>query len=60
MPLYVYECKKCGAQQEELQKLNDPAPDVCDACQAKGSLEKVLGVSNFQLKGGGWAKDGYA
>lgn len=62
MPLYVYKCSKCQAEVEEIQKMDDPAPDPCPHCQAKGSLEKTMGASNFALKPGGvgWAKNGYS
>ncbi len=59
MPLYTHRCTKCKAQVEELQKFDDPAPPECPQCKEKGTLERVMGLSNFQLKGGGWAKDGY-
>lgn len=59
MPLYTYFCQNCKAEIEEIQKFNDPAPETCPNCQATGTLERTLGVSNFQLKGSGWAKDGY-
>lgn len=59
MPVYVYECRECKKQLEELQKINDPAPEQCPACKALGSLERCMSPSNFQLVGSGWAKDGY-
>lgn len=42
--------------------MDDPPPQECPECQAKGTLEKVLGVSNFSLKPGGvgWANNGYS
>jgi putative FmdB family regulatory protein len=60
MPLYTYRCSKCKAEVEELQKFDDPPPPECPECKEKDSLERTLGVSNFQLKGSGWAKDGYS
>jgi len=60
MPLYVYECSACKKEIEELQKFDDPVPSTCPHCQAKGTLQRKLGVSNFQLKGGGWASEGYS
>jgi putative FmdB family regulatory protein len=56
----MYECRECRHELEELQRLNDPPPPKCPACGAEQSLEKRLGVSNFQLVGSGWAKDGYS
>lgn len=60
MPIYTYRCSKCKAEVEELQKYDDPAPEECPECGARDTLSRELGVSNFQLKGGGWAKDGYS
>jgi len=59
MPIYVYKCGECKEEVEEIQKVNDPPPEECPACQRKGTLSKTMGVSNFQLVGSGWAKDGY-
>ena len=59
MPIYEYVCKQCGKLTDVLQKLNDPAPDACPACGAKGPLEKVISRTSFVLKGGGWYSDLY-
>lgn len=59
MPIYTYRCQECKVEIEELQKISDPAPAVCPKCSTKDSLERTIGASNFQLKGSGWAKDGY-
>lgn len=59
MPVYVYECRECQKETEELQRLTDPPPETCPSCGRKNTLERRMGVSNFQLVGGGWAKDGY-
>jgi putative FmdB family regulatory protein len=59
MPLYTYRCSKCKSEIEELQKMGDAPPERCPECGAENTLERTMGVSNFQLKGGGWAKDGY-
>ena len=60
MPIYVYQCSACDARVEEIQKFTDPAPPKCEKCGKDGTLEKQMGKSNFELKGGGWAKDGYS
>ena len=62
MPIYVFKCSKCNEEFEEIQKMNDPAPEKCEKCEAKGTMEKQIGKSNFTLGEGGvgWAKDGYS
>ena len=60
MPVYVYECRECRGEVEEIQKLDDPPPLLCPSCKHEGTLERKMGVSNFQLVGSGWAKDGYS
>jgi len=59
MPIYTFRCLKCKAEIEELLKMDDPAPAACPKCKAKKSLERTMGLSSFQLKGGGWYEDGY-
>lgn len=60
MPIYIYKCSTCEAEEEILQKLEDPAPEACEECKAEGTMKRIFGVSNFQLVGDGWAKDGYS
>ena len=58
MPLFEYECKKCGIVFEVLQKSSDTALTVHDHCG--GSLEKLISTSAFQFKGTGWYVTDYA
>jgi len=51
MPIYVWQCKDCGHEQEVIQKLLDPVP-VCPTCRTP--MEKKLTVAGFRLKGDGW------
>lgn len=60
MPIYEYACSKCGKLNEVLQKVNDPTPERCDSCGAKGTLRKVVSRSSFVLRGGGWYSDLYS
>ncbi|MBH1988708.1 MAG: zinc ribbon domain-containing protein [Myxococcaceae bacterium] len=60
MPIYEFRCKYCHNQQEVLQKINDPAPKHCSACEKESGMEKVVSHTSFQLKGGGWYSEGYA
>lgn len=59
MPLYEYSCKKCGHEFTELQKFNDKPIKKCPSC-GKTSVEKMVSMTAFQLKGEGWYKDGYS
>ncbi|HMQ11517.1 MAG TPA: zinc ribbon domain-containing protein [Oligoflexia bacterium] len=59
MPLYDYQCLDCNKHFEVFCKVSDTADIKCAAC---GSLQvkKAVSAPSFQLKGGGWYKDGYA
>jgi putative FmdB family regulatory protein len=58
MPIYEYQCAKCGAHIEVIQKVGDPPPKRCSKC--KGKLEKRISRTSFQLKGSGWYKTDYS
>lgn len=58
MPIYEYECKKCGAVFEEFQSFSDPPVKKCRICK-KGKVEKLISLSSFQLTGTGWYSTDY-
>lgn len=58
MPVYEYECVDCGKSFEIQQKMADAPLTVCPECE--GMVKKLMSMSSFQLKGGGWYADGYA
>ncbi len=58
MPLYEYECKKCGSVFEVLQKVSDAALTVHDHCG--GKVQRLLSPPAFQFKGSGWYVTDYA
>jgi putative FmdB family regulatory protein len=58
MPIYEYECKKCKAHMEVLQKITDKPLAKCRKCG--GKLEKQWSTTSFQLKGTGWYATDYA
>ena len=60
MPIYEYECKKCKNTIEFIQKFSDPPMTDCEECGTKGSLEKLMSLGSFQLKGSGWYLTDYA
>ena len=57
MPIYEYECLSEGHRFEELQKVSDRPLSKCKVCG--GKVKKLISPTSFQLKGGGWFKDGY-
>ena len=59
MPVYEYQCKKCGREAEYQQRMSDPEKTVCEACGAE-ALERIISRTAFTLKGGGWYKDLYS
>ena len=58
MPLYEYECEKCGHRFEKIQKFSDPPLEVCPKCG--GALHKMQSAPAFQFKGTGWYVTDYA
>lgn len=60
MPLFEYKCSKCEELVEVLEGINDEPLEDCDKCGSFSSMEKIVSLSSFALKGGGWYKDGYS
>ena len=58
MPVYEYECKACEKVFEIQQKMADAPLTKCPECD--GPITKLMSMSSFQLKGGGWYADGYS
>ncbi len=58
MPIYEYECRKCKAHVEILQKITDTPLSKCSKCG--GRLEKQWSQAGFQFKGSGWYVTDYA
>jgi putative FmdB family regulatory protein len=52
MPIYEYQCQKCGTIEEALQKFSDKPLTKCRHCT--GKLHKLVSKSSFHLKGTGW------
>ncbi len=52
MPIYEYECTKCGKIEEIFQKFSDMPLVKCKHCS--GKLHKLISHSSFHLKGTGW------
>ncbi len=58
MPIYEYECEKCGHIHEKMQKISDKPLSKCPNCS--GALHKLISQSTFHLKGSGWYVTDYA
>ena len=58
MPIYEYECTKCGCLEEVYQKFSDKPLTKCKQCS--GKLHKLISQSSFHLKGTGWYVTDYA
>ena len=58
MPLYEYQCRKCGHRFERIQKFSDPEVKKCPECG--GKVERLLSAPAVQFKGSGWYVTDYA
>ncbi len=58
MPIYEYECQKCGKRFEKIQSFSDPAVKKCIHCG--NSVHKVISASAIRFKGTGWYVTDYA
>lgn len=57
MPIYEYDCPKCG-KFELIRKFSDPPVKKCPTC--KKAVKKLMSNTSFQLKGSGWYITDYA
>jgi putative FmdB family regulatory protein len=58
MPLYEYECEKCGEQFEVMQKFSDDPLTRHEQCG--GRVHRLLSAPALQFKGTGWYITDYA
>jgi putative FmdB family regulatory protein len=58
VPLYEYQCGKCGHRFEKIQKLADPPVKICPKCG--GKVKKLPSAPAIQFKGSGWYITDYA
>lgn len=58
MPIYEYQCQKCGTHIEKRQSISELPLTECEKCG--GKLEKQVSLSGFQFKGSGWYVTDYA
>src|SRR5258705_7108372 len=57
MPIYEYQCQKCGII-EVTQRITQKALTKCPTCKSK--VKKLISNTSFQLKGTGWYITDYA
>jgi len=58
MPIYEYECTKCGHVFEEWQNSFSEKEMTCPMCQ--GQAKRIISNTSFILKGSGWYVTDYA
>ena len=58
MPIYEYECTSCCNVFEVFQRMTEDQLTDCPDCS--GPVKKLVSMTSFQLKGGGWYADGYS
>lgn len=63
MPIYEYECDKCGAVFEAMQAISAKPLKTCNGlgCDDKdnGKVHRLVSASGFILKGSGWYTSEY-
>src|SRR2546427_4186711 len=57
MPIYEYQCEKCGTF-EVTQRITEKPLGRCPTCKTK--VRKLISNTSFQLKGTGWYVTDYA
>ena len=58
MPLYEYQCQKCGERVEIIQRVSDKPYSHCPKCG--GDMKKLISAPAIQFKGSGFYKTDYA
>ena len=52
MPLFEYQCEKCGVRFERLQRKSDPILQLCPECG--GALHRLIQPPGIIFKGSGF------
>jgi putative FmdB family regulatory protein len=58
VPLYEYECLKCGKKTEKIENVSGPHLKKCPRCG--GKVERLQSAPAIQFKGSGWYVTDYA
>ena len=56
---YEYVCTQCGYEWSQEGKISGSPEKTCPKCKEESAKRLVSGGQGFQLKGGGWASEGY-
>lgn len=59
MPIYEYECNKCGETFEIMQAISAKPLKTCIGDGCKGKVKRLVSASGFILKGDGWYATDY-
>jgi putative FmdB family regulatory protein len=57
VPLYEYQCEKCGQRVEVIQRVSDKPYSHCPKCG--GDMKKLFSAPAIQFKGSGFYKTDY-
>src|SRR5262249_28827261 len=58
VPLYEYQCEKCGKRTEKIEPVSGPHLKKCPHCG--GKVERAITAPAIQFKGSGWYVTDYA
>jgi putative FmdB family regulatory protein len=58
VPLYEYQCTRCGHRFEKIEKVSGPHAKRCPKCA--GKVERLMAPPAIQFKGTGWYVTDYA
>jgi len=59
MPIYEYACGRCEHEFEVEQRITEEPVKTCPKCRSR-RVKKLISLSSFVLKGGGWYSDLYS
>ncbi len=59
MPIYEYECEKCGGVFELIHAVSASPPKNCETRGCKGKPRRMVSAGGFILKGDGWYTNDY-
>ncbi len=54
MPLYEYQCGKCGTSVEVIHGVSEKGPATCKEKGCRGRMQRQISAPAFQFKGSGW------